>query len=129
MGREGFLSRRNSSMKCPPALPTMTDAPGLAEGGRPPAGFGGRPLAPESEEKIVQILVAELNSLYDLGLGAEPCRLREAEISQKKVKLLVIGGSHAERESQVLVDRGYEVFTCAVGGWRPNKMAADEMAS
>jgi hypothetical protein len=32
------------------------------------------------------------------------------------------------REAEYLSDRGYEVLTCAVGGWRANKTAGEEMA-
>jgi hypothetical protein len=41
--------------------------------------------------------------------------------------VLVIGGSHARREAEVFAERGYEVVTCRVGGWRPNKTAIDDM--
>ncbi len=40
-----------------------------------------------------------------------------------------VGGSHAIKEGEVLSDRGYEVLTCAVAGWRANKTAAEQMAA
>jgi len=111
----------------PPCLANSDGRSWVSGGWTSPCGV--RPLAPDVEEKIVHTLIAELNSLYDLGLGPHPCMNRDGEKPKKKVKYLVIGGSHAKRESKVLVDRGYEVFTCTVGGWRPNKTAAEEMAT
>jgi hypothetical protein len=63
--------------------------------------------------------------MYDLGLDSDP-NMNTVEKEKKSVKFLVIGGSHAKRESQVLVERGFEVLACTVG--RPNKTAGEEMA-
>jgi hypothetical protein len=65
--------------------------------------------------------------MYNLGLDLDP-NMNTVEKEKRNVKFLVIGGSHAKREGQVLVERGFEVLTCAVGGWRPNKTAGEEMA-
>jgi hypothetical protein len=46
----------------------------------------------------------------------------------RKPKFLVIGGSHALQEGEVLAGKGYDVITCAVSGWRANKTASEEMA-
>jgi hypothetical protein len=81
----------------------------------------------EAEKTIVYKLIAELNGLYDLGLDSEPVIDRLSETSSKKMKFLVIGGSHALREGKCLSERGYDVITCAVGGWRANKTAVEDM--
>jgi hypothetical protein len=104
----------------------MKRAPGVSGGWASPCGV--RPLTSETEKRIVQTLTAELNDMYDLGLGVHPNMNNAERENKKNVKFLVIGGSHAKREGQVLVERGYEVYTCAVGGWRPNKTAGEEMA-
>jgi hypothetical protein len=82
----------------------------------------------EAEKTIVYKLVAELNDRYDLGLGSEPVVDRLIESSVRKTKFLVIGGSHAIREGTCLNELGYEVIICAIGGWRANKTAAEDMA-
>jgi hypothetical protein len=46
----------------------------------------------------------------------------------RKPKFLVIGGSHAIQEAEVLAAKGYDVVTCAASGWRANKTASEEMA-
>jgi hypothetical protein len=51
----------------------------------------------------------------------------EAE-EDRKPKFLVIGGSHALQEAEVLAAKGFDVVTCAVSGWRANKTASEEMA-
>ncbi len=85
------------------------------------------PFTPETEAKIVNCLISELNSLFNLGLGIDPILDRLCNEESTVRKVLVIGGSHARREAEVFAERGYEVVTCAVGGWRPNKTAIDDM--
>ncbi len=90
---------------------------------------GGHPLSTEAEKSIVQSMIQDLNGLFNLGLGTDPCldRLESSgEVTPPK-KILVIGGSHAIREGKVLADRGFEVVLCAVSGWRPNKSAIEDM--
>jgi hypothetical protein len=81
----------------------------------------------EAEKTIVYKLIAKLNGLYDLGLDSEPVIDRLVDSTTKKLKFLVIGGSHALREGKCLSERGYDVITCAVGGWRANKTAVEDM--
>jgi hypothetical protein len=88
------------------------------------------PCSPALEEKIVITLVQELNNMFNVGLDSSPIQSRgaEGETIEKPVKVLLIGGSHAIKEGEVLSDRGYEVITCAIAGWRANKTAAEQMA-
>jgi hypothetical protein len=72
-------------------------------------------------------MIAELNGLYELGLDSEPVMDRLCENVSKRTTFLVIGGSHAIREGESLKDLGYDVITCAVRGWRPNKSAVEDM--
>jgi hypothetical protein len=61
-----------------------------------------QPFTPDSEEKIVQCLTRELNSLFDLGLCTEPIVDRLFKEEQQTRKILVIGGSHSIREAEAL---------------------------
>jgi hypothetical protein len=91
---------------------------------------GARPLSQESENKIICTFISELNGRYGMDLCPEPSTDRMIETQPKvKPKFLCIGGSHAKREGKLLSDMGYEVITCAVAGWRPNKSAALDMAA
>jgi hypothetical protein len=91
---------------------------------------GVQPSTPESEQRIVHTLIGELNGLYRLDLGTDPILDRLLPMAESSVtrRALVIGGSHAIKEANALADRGYEVITCAVAGWRPNKSAIEDMA-
>jgi hypothetical protein len=75
----------------------------------------------------VNCLISELNSLFNQGLGIDPILDRFCNEESTVRKVLMIGGSHARREAEVFAETGYEVVTCAVGGWRPNKTAIDDM--
>jgi len=88
-----------------------------------------QPFTPDSEEKIVQCLTRELNSLFDLGLCTEPIVDRLFKEVQQTRKILVIGGSHSIREAEALSERGFEVISVAVRGWRPNLTACEDMAA
>jgi hypothetical protein len=85
------------------------------------------PVTPEIEAKIINCLISELNSLYSLGLGTNPILDRLSKDDSTVRKVLVIGGSHARREAEIFAERGYDVVACAVGGWRPNKTAIEDM--
>ncbi len=50
---------------------------------------------------------------------------RLCDTVSKKTTFLVIGGSHEIREGEILKDRSYDVITCVVRGWRPNKSAVE----
>jgi hypothetical protein len=92
---------------------------------------GVRPCSPEMEKMIVHALVRDLNSNFDVGLCSEPITVPETDDNSpdtRKPKFLFIGGSHALREAECLANKGYEVVTCAVSGWRANKTASEEMA-
>jgi hypothetical protein len=71
---------------------------------------------PDSEEKIVQCLTRELNSLFDLGLCTEPIVDRLYKEESKVRKILVIGGSHSIPEAEALSQRGFEVISIAARG-------------
>ncbi len=90
---------------------------------------GVQPSTPESEQRIVHTLIGELNGLYRLDLGTDPIldRLVPSADSSVSRRALVIGGSHAIKEANALADPGFEVITCAVAGWRPNKSAIEDM--
>ena len=90
---------------------------------------GAHPATIQIETAIIKSLTLELNSLFGLELCTEPIhdRLTPTVVSGTK-KALVIGASHALREGNALSERGYDVITCAVGGWRPNKTACENMA-
>jgi hypothetical protein len=60
-------------------------------------------------------------------IGQEPICDRLIKSEKKTKRILVIGGSHAIREGEVLALRGYDVIMCAVGGWRPNMLAIEDM--
>jgi hypothetical protein len=83
----------------------------------------------DSEEKIVQCLTRELNSLFDLGLCTEPIADRLYREERTARKILVIGGSHSIREAEALSARGFEVISLAARGWRPNLTACKDMAA
>ncbi|MFN9899086.1 MAG: hypothetical protein ACK55Z_09900, partial [bacterium] len=90
-----------------------------------------RPCSPEMEKMIVHALVRDLNSNFDVGLCNDPITVPETDENcpdSRKPKFLFIGGSHALREAECLANKGYEVVTCAVSGWRANKTASEEMA-
>jgi hypothetical protein len=92
---------------------------------------GVQPCSPENEKTLVQTLVREVNSIFNAGLGLEPIMASGHIVVQeenRKPKFLIIGGSHALQEGEVLAGKGYEVITCAVSGWRANKTASEEMA-
>jgi hypothetical protein len=90
------------------------------------------PCSPENEKMLVQTLVREVNCIFNAGLGSEPIMASSQSSEQeepRKPKFLIIGGSHALQEGEVLAGKGYEVITCAVSGWRANKTASEEMAA
>jgi hypothetical protein len=92
---------------------------------------GVRQSSPEMEKLIVHALVRDLNANFDVGLCADPVTVPDPDLSgpdTRKPKFLFIGGSHSLREAQCLADKGYDVITCAVSGWRANKTACEEMA-
>jgi hypothetical protein len=124
-GRGGTFTTEKFRHDMPPCLANNEARSWVSGGWASPCGV--RPLTSEAEQKIVQTLTAELNDMYDLGLDSDP-NMNTTAKERKSAKVLVIGGSHAKRESQVLVERGFEVLVCAVGGWRPNKTACEEMA-
>ena len=76
-------------------------------------------------------LLTELNGLFNLGLDTDPSldRLCNNDGGSVPVRFLMVGGSHALKEGEVIADRGFAVTTCAIGGWRPNRGAVDEMAA
>jgi hypothetical protein len=83
------------------------------------------------EKMIVHALVRDLNSNFDVGLCNDLIIVPETDQNgpdPRKPKFLFIGGSHALREAQCMANKGYEVITCAVSGWRANKTASEEMA-
>ncbi len=123
-GKGGTFITENFRYDMPPCLANNEARSWVSGGWASPCGV--RPLTSEAEQKIVQTLTAELNDMYDLGLDSDP-NMNTVEKEKKSAKFLAIGGSHAKRESQVLVERGFEVLACAVGGWRPNKTAGEEM--
>jgi hypothetical protein len=91
---------------------------------------GANPASPDSEQLIVRSLVKEINCLYNLSLGEQTVHDRLVEKSGPDMpRFVLIGGSHAINEAKALVDRGHEVITCAVGGWKPNKTASNVMAT
>jgi uncharacterized membrane protein YgcG len=124
-GKGGTFITEKFRHDMPPCLANNEARSWVSGGWATPCGV--RPLTAEAEQKIVQTLTAELNDMYNLGLDSDP-NMNTVEKEKKSVKYLVIGGSHAKREGQILVERGYEVLACAVGGWRPNKTAGEEMA-
>jgi len=92
---------------------------------------GVRPCSPEMEKMIVHALVRDLNTNFDVGLCTDPITVPETDENgpdTRKPKFLFIGGSHALREAECLANKGFEVVTCAVSGWRANKTASEEMA-
>ncbi len=92
---------------------------------------GVQPCSPENGKNLVQTLCREINCVFNAGLCTEPIMdsvsSPEAE-EGRKPKFLVIGGSHALQEAEVLAAKGFDVVTCAVSGWRANKTASEEMA-
>ena len=88
------------------------------------------PVTPEKEKELICTLIHELNGLFNLGLCPEPVHDRIVSSCSTSCvsRFLVIGGSHAIKEAYGLADRGHEVITCAVPGWRPNKGQAAAMA-
>jgi hypothetical protein len=83
------------------------------------------------KKMIVHALVRDLNSNFDVGLCNDTITVLETDENgpdSRKPKFLFIGGSHALREAECLANKGYEVVTCAVSGWRANKAASEEMA-
>jgi hypothetical protein len=88
---------------------------------------GVQPFTPEVEGKIVQTIVRELNCQFDLDLGLDLICGRLTKSDSPVKRILVIGGSHALREGEALSQKGYDVIMCAVGGWRPNVSAIEDM--
>jgi hypothetical protein len=88
-----------------------------------------KPFTPETEIKLVQTLIHELNGLFDLELGSEPVCDRLVKDDKTVRKMLVIGGSHSIRESEALAKKGIEVISVAARGWRPNMTACEDMAA
>jgi hypothetical protein len=92
---------------------------------------GVQPCSPENEKNIVQTLCREINCVFNAGLCTEPVMdtVPSVEAEEgRKPKFLVIGGSHAIQEAEVLAAKGYDVVTSAASGWRANKTASEEMA-
>jgi hypothetical protein len=90
---------------------------------------GVQPVGPVLEKSLIGALVSELNSLHNLGLGTDTIheRMENRENDSPARRYLFIGGSHAKKEGNAMVDRGHEVIICAASGWRPNKTAVEEM--
>ncbi len=69
--------------------------------------------------------------ITNVGLCSDPITVPDPDQSgqeTRKPKFLFIGGSHSLREAKCLAEKGYDVITCAVSGWRANKTACEEMA-
>ncbi len=90
---------------------------------------GVHPTSLQNENAIIKSMTLELNGLFSLDLCTKPIhdRLIPAADEPGAKKALVIGGSHTLREGNILDERGYNVISCAVGGWRPNKGACEDM--
>ncbi len=80
------------------------------------------------EERIITGLLTDLNNMFDLGLDPKPDFTRKITGSQvTKPKILVIGCSHAGRAGDEFEERGYEVMRVCSPGWRPTKVAVQEI--
>ncbi len=88
-----------------------------------------KPFTLESEKKLVQTMIGELNGLFDLELGSDPSCDRLVKDDKTVRKMLLIGGSHSIRESEALAKKGIEVISVAARGWRPNMTACEDMAA
>jgi hypothetical protein len=90
---------------------------------------GALPLTVAHETEIISTLIEELNASFEVGLSPHVIidKLCTSGADRSR-KFLVIGGSHAVREGNLLADRGHEVILCAVRGWRANRGAAENMA-
>jgi hypothetical protein len=88
---------------------------------------GAQPVGMDTERCLIGSLIAELNNLFNLGLGTEIVHDRLTVNDNVQCRYLFIGGSHARREGNALAVRGHEVVICAASGWRPNKTAVEEM--
>jgi len=88
------------------------------------------PCSPELEERITKTMICELNNMFNLQLGHEPILDRtRSEPVPGRMKFLTIGGSHSIREGKSLAAKGYDVLTCAIGGWKPTESACKEMTA
>jgi hypothetical protein len=88
---------------------------------------GAQPVSIDTERCLIGSLIAELNTLFNLGLGTDTVHDRLSANTNAHCRYLFIGGSHAKKEGSALADRGHEVVICAASGWRPNKTAVEEM--
>ena len=90
------------------------------------------PLSRAAEEQIVLALITKLNSSFDVGLSTEPRmertkeEMRELHMEHGAKKLVaVVGGSHAGRVAEKLLERDMQLISLTQPGWKASRRSVE----
>ena len=82
-----------------------------------------------TEKFLIESLIGELNKSFPLNLDPKPFLVREGTTADKKLKLVLVGMSHARNLAEALGGMGPSVSLLKITSCRPTTVSMDQAAA
>ena len=87
------------------------------------------PMDTGTEKFLIESLIGELNKSFPLNLDPKPSLLRDSTTADKKLRVVMVGMSHARHLAEALGGMGATVSLLKITSCRPTMVSMDQAAA